>query len=254
MSASIRVYKLGGRTLEDPVLIAALAAELQTSEQTPFIVHGGGSRVTQLLERLEIESLFVGGRRATSSDAMEVVEMVLSGSLNKQLAGTLTAAGVPAVGISGRDGGMIRAKLEPGLDRVGRPETIDTSLLLRLAEGGWVPVVSPVCSGPNAEPVNVNADEAALALACALGAHSLVYLSDVDGVRNGDELAAELDADAARQAIDEGIICGGMSLKVQVALDATRAGIEEVIVAGVARLRGGFPGTRIRGNQREGTA
>jgi acetylglutamate kinase len=189
----------------------------------------------------------VEGRRVTSPEAMEVVEMVLSGAMNKGLAAGLTGAGVPALGLSGRDGGMIRARLEPGLGRVGVPERVDPRPLEAAWAAGLVPVVSPVSEGADGGAVNVNADEAALALARALQARSLVYLSDVDGVRVDSAPVEALDARAAQRHIDEGIIAGGMALKVRMALEAAAAGIDEVVIAGVARLLGTFPGTSVGG-------
>jgi acetylglutamate kinase len=165
--------------------------------------------------------------------------------VNKGLAAGLTAAGLPAVGLSGRDAGLIRARLEPGLGRVGTPERVDVAPLLALWDAGYVPVVAPVSSGPAGESVNVNADEAALGIAKALGARSLVYLSDVDGVRVEDGIAERLSAAEAERRIGDGTIAGGMVLKVRVALEASSAGILEVVVAGKARLTGGFPGTVI---------
>ena len=245
---SVRVYKVGGPALEDPDLIAPLAAEVRRGDGPVVLVHGGGRAVERLLQSLRIQSRFVEGRRETSPEAMAVVEMVLSGSVNKQLAAGLTAAGVPAVGISGRDGGLVRARLLPGLGRVGAPERVDPAPIRALWAAGYVPVVSPVASGPAGEAVNVNADEAALGIARALGATTLVYLSDVDGVRVGDRTAETLTPDQTRRRIEDGTIAGGMALKVRVALDAAAAGIPEVVIAGKARLRGEFPGTRIVGN------
>ena len=243
---SVRVYKVGGPALEDPGLIAPLAAEVRRGDGPAVLVHGGGRAVERLLKSLQIESRFVEGRRETSAEAMAVVEMVLSGSVNKELAAGLTAAGVPAVGISGRDGGLMRAKLVPGLGRVGTPERVDPGLIRDLWAAGFVPVVSPVASGPAGEAVNVNADEAALGIARALRATTLVYLSDVDGVRVGSGTAETLSPEQARARIEDGTIAGGMALKVQVALAASAAGIPEVVIAGRARLEGRFAGTRIR--------
>jgi acetylglutamate kinase len=242
---SVRVYKVGGPALEDPGLVGPLAAEVRRGGGPAVLVHGGGRAVERLLSALGIESRFVGGRRETSPEAMAVVEMVLSGSVNKQLAAGLTAAGVAAVGISGRDGGLVRARLVPGLGCVGTPERVDPSALHALWAAGCLPVVSPVASGPSGEAVNVNADEAALGIARALGATTLVYLSDVDGVRVDGRTADSLTPGEARLRIADGTIAGGMALKVRVALDAAAAGIAEVVIAGVARLRGEFPGTRI---------
>ncbi|MET0556632.1 MAG: acetylglutamate kinase, partial [Vicinamibacteria bacterium] len=241
---SLRVYKIGGPALEDPDLIAPLAAEVRAQERV-LLVHGGGRHIERLLTALGIASRFVGGRRETSPAAMEVVEQVLSGGTNKTLAAGLTAAGVPAVGLSGRDGGLIRARLQPELGRVGTPDRVDPRVLHALWDAGLVPVVSPVSCGPAGEAVNVNADEAALALARALGASSLVYLSDVDGVRAESETLATLSAHDARRLTESGVITGGMAMKVRAALDAAAAGIAEVVVAGKARLTGGFAGTRV---------
>jgi acetylglutamate kinase len=244
-AAGPRVYKVGGPALEDPGLLGPLASEVRRGDGPAVLVHGGGRHVDRLLRALDIESRFVDGRRETSPAAMEVVEMVLSGVVNKALAAGLTAAGLPAVGLSGRDGGMVRVRLEPGLGRVGLPETVDPAPIRALWAAGFLPVVSPVASGPSGESVNVNADEAALGLARALRATTLVYLSDVDGVRLGEETAASLTPHEAQQRIDDGTIAGGMALKVRVALAASAAGIPEVVIAGKARLLGEFPGTRI---------
>jgi acetylglutamate kinase len=207
--------------------------------------------VDRVLRALSIESRRVDGRRETTPEAMEVVEMVLSGAVNKALACGLTGAGLPALGLSGRDGGLIRARLEPGLGRVGTPERVDPAALRAAWDAGFVPVVSPVSAGPEGEAVNVNADEAALGIARAVDAAELVYLSDVDGVRIGTETATGLDAEAARILIDDGTIAGGMTLKVRTALEAAAAGIPTVVIAGRARLLGGFAGTRIGGPRPE---
>jgi acetylglutamate kinase len=239
-----RVYKIGGPALEDPGLVGPLAAEVRGGRT--LIVHGGGRNVDRMLRALGIESRFVLGRRETSAAAMEVVEMVLSGIVNKSLAAALTGAGVPAVGFSGRDAGLIRARLEPGLGRVGTPEAVDPKVVEALWAAGLLPVVSPVSNGPSGEPVNVNADEAAEGLALALHAETLVYLSDVDGVRTGEGPARLLTTAEADARIADGTITGGMALKVRVALNAAKAGIPEVVIAGRARLEGGFPGTTIK--------
>jgi acetylglutamate kinase len=241
----LRVYKVGGPALEDASLLGPLAQELRREDGRALLVHGGGPRINRMLQRLAIESRFVGGRRATSDEAMEIVEMVLSGLVNKALAAGLTREGVPAMGLSGRDAGLVRARLEPGVGRVGMPESVDPRPLEALWAAGLLPVVSPISTGPDGAAVNVNADEAAQGLALAVGAQRLVYLSDVDGVRVGDATVETLHASEMQNLIDDGTIAGGMALKVRVALDAVRAGIPEVVIAGKARLTGGFSGTRI---------
>jgi acetylglutamate kinase len=244
---SVRVYKIGGPALEDPGLVIPLADEVRRGDGPAVLVHGGGRAVDRLLEALRVESRFVEGRRETSPEAMAAVEMVLSGTVNKDLAAGLTAAGLPAIGISGRDGNLVRARLVPGLGRVGAPEHVDPAPIRALWAAGFLPVVSPVASGPLGEAVNVNADEAALGIARAVGATTLVYLSDVDGVRIGERTADTLTPEETRQRIEDGTIAGGMALKVRVALEASAAGIPEVVIAGKARLLGRFQGTRIVG-------
>ena len=240
--SALRVYKVGGPALEDPTLALPLAEEVRRGPS--LLVHGGGRHVERMLQALSIESRFVDGRRETSPAAMEVVEMVLSGLVNKALVSGLAVAGLAAVGLSARDG-LIRAELMPGLGCVGRPAAVETRAVLALWAAGLVPVVSPVSAGPSGEAVNVNADEAALALACALGARSLISLSDVDGVMCDGEPLPVLDGPAASELLVRGLVTGGMALKVEAALEAVQAGIPEVVVAGRARLEGRFEGTRI---------
>ncbi|MBN2368949.1 MAG: acetylglutamate kinase [Vicinamibacteria bacterium] len=239
------IYKIGGPALEDHALFAPLADEIRRCDTDILLVHGGGRRIERMLQRLGIESRFIDGRRETSKEAMEVVEMVLSGLVNKQLVAGLCRFGVPALGVSGRDGNLIRTRIEPGLGRVGTPVSIETALVDALWSRALVPVVSPVSSGPDGDSVNVNADEAALGLARAVSARALVYLSDVDGVRAGDDFLERLTPDDAQRLIEEGTITGGMALKVRVALEAVEAGINEVVIAGKARLLRGFPGTLV---------
>jgi acetylglutamate kinase len=246
------VYKLGGPALEDPGLLPALAEEVRRARGRVLLVHGGGRHVERALQARGLESRFVSGRRQTSPQAMEVVEMVLSGAVNKGLAAGLSAAGLLAVGLSGRDAGLIRARVQEGLGRVGSPEAVDPRVLEAAWAAGLVPVVSPVSQAADGGALNVNADEAALALAVALKAAALVYLSDVDGVRLGGVTVASLSADEVRRHVAEGGISGGMAMKVDTALQAVAAGVPEVIVAGKARLLGGFAGTRLRIEAGEG--
>lgn len=248
---SVRVYKLGGQALEDPGLLAPLADELRRGHGRVLIVHGGGRSVERALGARGIESRFVEGRRITTPEAMEVVESVLSGTVNKGLAAGLVHAGVPAVGLSGRDAGLITARVDPALGRVGTPGAVRTTVLEALWALQLVPVVSPVSSDEEGRALNVNADEAALALARAVDARALVYFSDVDGVRLDGRAVAVLTADEARRRIADGAIAGGMALKVRTALEAAAAGIDEVVIAGVARLQGTFAGTRVGGGVAE---
>lgn len=241
----VRVYKLGGPALEEPSLLPALAEDVARSGERVLVVHGGGRRIEAALRERGIESAFHAGRRATSPEAMAVVERVLSGEVNKAVAAGLTAAGLPAVGLSGCDAGLLDARPVEGLGCVGTPSRVRTGPLAALWAAGLVPVVSPVCGGPDGSPLNVNADEAALALALAVGARSLVYLSDVDGVNVDGRPAAVLDAAEVDRRTADGTISAGMALKVRAALEAARAGVPVVVIAGAARLRGGFQGTRL---------
>jgi acetylglutamate kinase len=245
--SAVRVYKLGGPALEQADLLPHLAAEVLRCPDRVLLVHGGGRVVERELAARSLESRFVDGRRATSPEAMAVVEEVLSGVVNKGLVAGLVRAGVAAVGVTGRDDQLITARVDAPLGRVGIPETVKAGLLETLWASGLVPVVSPVSEGADGGAVNVNADEAALALARALRARSLVYLSDVDGVRVDGAAVEALDARAAERHIAEGTIAGGMALKVRMALEAAAAGIDEVVIAGVARLLGSFPGTSVGG-------
>ena len=245
MPRARRVYKVGGPALEDPGLITPLAREVAAFDGEAALVHGGGRQIESLLKRLNVESAFVNGRRATSDAAMEVVEMVLSGSMNKALTAGLHRAGLRAVGLSGRDAGLIRASLVPELGRVGAPEKIEAGVIEALWAGSFVPVISPVSSDAAGAPVNINADEAAQWVARALRADTLVFLSDVDGVRLDGAAVEHLTEALIEDRIADGAIHGGMAMKVRMALDAARSGIPEVGIAGRARLEGGFPGTRV---------
>lgn len=246
-AVGVRVYKLGGPALRDSALLRGLAHEIAATPEAAVVVHGGGERVTRLLASLGIETGFSSGRRVTNDEAMPIVEMVLSGIVSKDLAARFGGSGVPALGLSGRDGGLLQARLEPGLGRVGVPEAVDVRPLEAAWRAGFVPLVSPVSQASDGGAVNVNADEVALALARTLDARGLVYLSDVDGVELEGTPVPELDEARAERAIAAGVIGGGMALKVRTALEAVHAGIDEVVVAGAARLQGGFPGTRLTG-------
>jgi acetylglutamate kinase len=222
-----------------------LAREIKSFSGDVALVHGGGRQVDRMLQQLGIESKFIDGRRETSPEAMRVVEMILTGSMNQALSAGLSHAGVPSVGLSGRDGGLIRAALVPGLGQVGSPERVDASVLEALWATGFLPVISPVSTGPLGEALNVNADEAAPWIARAIGADTLVFLSDVDGVVLDGAPVAKLDETLIQARIQDGSISGGMAMKVRMAMDAVRSGIPSVVIAGRGRLTGGFPGTRI---------
>lgn len=240
-----RVYKVGGPALEDPRLVAPLAKEIREFSGDIALVHGGGRQVERLLKQLGIDSKFIDGRRETSPAAMEVVEMVLTGSMNPALASALARAGVPAVGISGRSLNLIHASLVPGLGQVGSPDRVDPRILEALWAAKLIPVISPVSNDPSGRAVNVNADEVAQSIARATSAETLVFLSDVDGVILDGVPVTHLNEADIQARIHDRSIHGGMAMKLRMALEAAKSGIPTVIIAGRARLEGGFAGTSI---------
>ncbi|MDR2574433.1 MAG: acetylglutamate kinase [Desulfovibrio sp.] len=235
MNQETVVIKYGGHAMSDVVLAAAFAADLAnlvTRGMRFVIVHGGGPQITALLERLNIESRFVDGLRVTDAAAMQAVEMALCGEVNKAVVSAFLLRRVCAVGISGRDGGFLKADIKnPALGLVGEVRSVDVALLECLFNGGFVPVVAPVASGPDGGPLNINADTAAGAIAGALHAAYFVLISDVPGVLNADKkLMPELDAAAVGCLKEAGIISGGMIPKVEACLNALAAGCQRALI------------------------
>lgn len=228
------VVKIGGRLCEEAPLRLELARSCAAVAAPLVVVHGGGAQISRLQARFGAEPRFHEGRRITDPQDLAVVEMALSGSINKDIVRSLRGVGCQAVGVSGCDGHLIDCALVPGLGRVGVPETVSPALLLALIETGWTPVVSPVSSGPDGEAVNVNADEAACALAAALGAERLLLLSDVEGVQVEGESVTSIDVTEVEGLISAGEISGGMVPKVRSAVLAVAAGVERVVIAGFA--------------------
>ena len=236
------VVKVGGSVLAGdgmPAPLAEALADLQRRGTPLVVVHGGGSHVTDVLERLGLESEFVDGLRVTSSEVMEVVEMVLAGRVNKSAVSALQDAAADAVGVSGKDGGTLRADPHPSADRLGLVGTVsgsDTRLLRRLLDGGFLPVVCSVAGGSGRESYNVNADEAAAALAGALEARRLVLLTDVPGVLRGTddsrEVVAELSMDETRDLLESDEVRGGMRPKLRACLRALEEGVGAAHVLG----------------------
>jgi len=208
-------------------------------------VHGGGPQINAMLKRLAIQSTFVQGLRVTDAAMVEVVEMVLAGTVNKYVASLITRAGALAVGISGKDGGMIRARkltrterdpdshIERALDLgfVGEPAAIDARVIHALTGGGLVPVIAPVGVDADGQTYNINADTVAAAVAGALNATRLLMLTDVPGVLDKDKrLIPALTIAQAQQAIDDGTITGGMIPKVENCVDAVRQGVRGAVI------------------------
>jgi acetylglutamate kinase len=226
------VVKVGGRALEDLELRERLVEDvilLSWVGINVVVVHGGGTQVSGMLDRLGIESRFSGGMRVTDDDVLEVVEMVLGGSLNKELVRLIHQKGGKAVGLTGKDGGMVTARrYSDDLGRVGVIEMVDRAIIDHVLSD-YIPVIAPLALGENGETLNINADPFAAALAVALGAEKLVLLTDVAGVVDADgALISSLRAEHADRMIDAGTIVGGMIPKVQNALEALEHGVRKV--------------------------
>ena len=200
----------------------------------PIVVHGGGPQINQMLQRLGIKSSFVNGLRVTDQATLEVVEMVLCGTINKQLAAEINAAGGRAVGISGKDGGLIRARKltrNGELGFVGEPERIDGRVLETFRQSDIIPVIAPLGVAADGATYNINADTVAGAIAAAVMAARFLLLTDVPGVLDAEKrLVPELTAAEARSLIASGVISGGMTPKVETCLDAVAGGVEAAVI------------------------
>ena len=242
------VVKYGGHAMGDPALSEAFGhdiALLKLVGVNPVVVHGGGPQINAMLDRLDIKSSFVDGLRITDAAMVDVIEMVLSGSVNKQVAALINRAGALAVGISGKDGNLLRARrltrtvrdpdsrIERVLDLgfVGEPERVDTRVLYALSGSGVIPVIAPVGIGEDGQTYNINADTAAGAVAGALSATRLLMLTDVPGVLDANKrLIPELTAEEARAGIADGTISGGMIPKVETCLQAVAQGARAAVI------------------------
>jgi len=239
------VIKYGGNAMIDDDLKRAFAEDIVFLRRVglkPVVVHGGGPQINSMLERLGITSEFRGGLRVTTSEAMDVVRMVLVGQVGRELVGLINAHSPFAVGMSGEDGGLLRARrrglVEGGeeidLGFVGDVDSVDPSALLDLIEAGRIPVVATVAPGPDGQIYNVNADFAASHIAQALGADKLFFLTDVDGLYadfdDKDSLIAGMGVGEARHLIDAGTLSKGMIPKVRSAIEAIEAGVGQVTI------------------------
>jgi acetylglutamate kinase len=232
------VIKYGGHAMQDPALRASFAVDvvlLKYIGLRPVIVHGGGPQIDELLEKLGRKSRFVDGLRVTDDETMDVVEMVLGGRVNHEIVQLVQQAGGRALGLTGSDGGLLRVrrKLEGGRDlgRVGEVEAVDPRAIGAVADAGFVPVVAPIGADAKGTTHNVNADEAAGAIARALGAEKLILLTDVEGVRDAQgRVIARLGAEEARKLIAEGTIQTGMIPKVRCCIDALAGGVASATI------------------------
>ena len=242
------VIKYGGHAMGDEHLARAFAKDIVLLEQTainPIVVHGGGPQIEAMLKRAGVTSQFAAGLRITDAKTLEIVEMVLAGSINKQMVGYINEAGGKAVGLCGKDGNMVVARkitrtvVDPGsniekvvdLGFVGEPEKVDTMVLNQILGRELIPVLAPVAAAANGGTFNVNADTFAGAIAGALKAKRFLLLTDVPGVLDKSKnLIKELSADDARRLIADGTIAGGMIPKVETCIYALDQGVEGVVI------------------------
>src|SRR5258705_887210 len=244
----IVVVKYGGHAMGEEEMARSFARDIVLMEQTainPVVVHGGGPQIGEMLKRLGIKSEFAGGLRITDAATIEIVEMVLAGSINSQIVGFINAAGGKAIGLTGKDGNMVLARkvtrsvVDPDsniekvvdLGFVGEPEKVDTTVLTQILGRELIPVLAPVATSADGSTYNVNADTFAGAIAGALKAKRLLLLTDVPGVLDKSKnLIKELSVDDARRLIADGTISGGMIPKVETCIYALEAGVEGVVI------------------------
>ncbi|GHD56661.1 acetylglutamate kinase [Thalassobaculum fulvum] len=242
------VVKYGGHAMGNDELALQFAADIVLLKQVgmhPIVVHGGGPQIGRMLERLAIKSEFVDGLRVTDKETVEIVEMVLSGAINKGIVAAINAAGGRAIGLSGKDGGLIQArqlrrtKIDPDsniekvldLGFVGEPVKVEGDMLHRLVVQDLIPVVAPIGAGANGETFNINADTAAGAVAAAVDASRFLLLTDVAGVLDKEgRLMPELTVAEAQALIADGTISGGMIPKIETCIDAVRGGAEGAVI------------------------
>ena len=243
------VVKYGGHAMGDPELARDFAEDVVLMKMVGInvvVVHGGGPQIGAMLKRLGVESRFVGGLRVTDAETAHIAEMVLAGSINKEIVGWIGAAGGRAVGISGKDAGLVTAEKVQGkreadslqgierhvdLGFVGDPVAVDTRILNSLSGEGIIPVIAPIAAGVDGHTYNINADTMAGAIAGALGAARFFLLTDVPGVldKTGD-LLTDLDADRIRGLQADGTISGGMIPKVETCLHAVQGGVDAAVI------------------------
>ena len=251
----MRVVKIGGRAQADPCIADALCQAWNDSARGLCVVHGGGDEVSAMQRALGKEASFVGGRRVTSREDLELLRMVLSGAVNKRLVNSLVAAGAPAVGLSGEDDALIGAEvIDPiSLGFAGRPTVINVQLLHTLLGAGYLPVISPVAydaTSGKGGTLNVNGDDAASAIAAALEADELLLVVDVEGVRGAKgDVVPVLSLESARELIASGVATGGMAAKLESAHAALVAGVDRVRICDLAGLVDGERGTFITQSQ-----
>lgn len=229
------VIKLGGHAMSSDDAMESFARDVVLMQQVgvnPVIVHGGGPQINAMLSKLDIKSDFVRGKRVTDAATVEVVEMVLSGKINKQIVQAINAAGGKAVGLSGKDANlMVCTQTDPDLGFVGTPFRFNPGFLRSLHAAEIIPVIAPIGAGENGETFNVNGDTAAGAIAASLKADRLLLLTDVDGVKDAEgQVVTEITPRQVREMTEAGVIAGGMIPKTETALDAIEFGVRAVVI------------------------
>ncbi|CUH59355.1 acetylglutamate kinase [Thalassobacter stenotrophicus] len=232
---AIVVIKLGGHAMGSDEGMASFARDvvlMRTVGVNPVIVHGGGPMINALLDRLGVQSTFVRGKRVTDAETVEVVEMVLAGQVNKRIVAAINAQGGKAVGLSGKDAGLMTCtQTDPELGFVGTPSHVDPGLLQQLFQAEMIPVIAPIGAGENGETFNINGDTAAGAIAGALKADRLMLLTDVAGVKDASgEVVTQMTSAQVREMTADGTIAGGMIPKTETAMDALDQGVRAVVI------------------------
>ncbi len=237
------VLKVGGNQLDDPAFITGAARAVSRMSDLPVIVHGGGKGIKALQERLGIEARYLDGLRVTDAATLEIVMMVLCGQANVALVAALTGAGVEAQGFNGADRGLLRSKPmtspKGDLGRVGQVVKVRAEVIREALAARIVPVIAPVLYGEDGGFYNANADQAAGAIAAAIGAQRVVFLTDVPGVLQDGQCLEQLTQAEARKLIDGGVAQGGMAVKLGAALDALSAGVPGAVITNLDGLAAG---------------
>lgn len=234
-TGAVVVIKLGGHAMGSDEGMASFARDVVLMRQVgvnPVVVHGGGPMINDLLARLGVTSSFVKGKRVTDAATVEVVEMVLSGLVNKRIVQAISAEGGRAVGLSGKDANLMVCEADdPALGFVGRPVAVDPGVLQTIFAGGMIPVIAPVGMGRKGETFNINGDTAAGAIAGALKADRLLLLTDVAGVKDAaGDVVTQLTPEDVQRLTAEGVIAGGMIPKTETALAALRQGVRAAVI------------------------
>lgn len=250
------LIKIGGRAASDDKALAALASEMATlkNDYNFIFVHGGGAEVTRISEIFGHSAVFENGVRKTTPAEMEVVDMVLGGKMNKYIVRLFASNGLNAVGISGADGAIFTGTAVGEDSRTGKVTKTEPKLLDLMTNNGFLPVISSVSMDKNGSALNINADEAALAVATSIPVDALIFISDIQGIMKDDQIIHQLTAVEIQQEIDAGVISGGMIPKAESSVEALRKGVNTVIIGGyntggdLTGLLTGSLGTSIKEN------